>query len=342
MDDDRGSFKPSQVQILLTERCNLQCVHCAVPEEDSPADAELSAPVWLAFIEQLARDGVTSIVLSGGEALLKPEAVDLAVRALECGMERTTLVTNGLLFRGDIPARIAAAQARFPTFGVHVSFDGAGSLTHDWMRGPGTFHRTMRSIQRLQAAGGWLTGMHTVFHRGNVHQVDACADLASKLGVEVWTVFPLAALGRGLDIQEQRLDELTWRRLLVRFAELEQERDFAIGVMGPVLGDEWPREADELPRARAGHAGQTCVGPDGVVFTCPPLRDLAVGSVQDVLAEGAWSPTATRAGDLLTSNCAACNLLLLCTGVDLSSPLRSRDEQIRGFHSEIAPAHALD
>lgn len=316
------TYRPAQVQILLTERCNLRCRHCAVPEEDSPADHELELSRWLEFVATLARDGVRSLVLSGGEALLRPEAVDIAVHALELGMERTTLVTNGLLFRGDIPDRIASAQRRFPGFGVHLSLDGSGPETHDWMRGPGAFRRTMRSVDRLRQAGGRITGLHTVVHKGNVHEFDECADLAVRLGASVWTVFPIAALGRGTRIQALRLDEVTWRRLIERSAALERILPLVIGVMGPVLDDEWPRTAGEVPRPRAEHARQTCVGPDGAVFTCPPFRDAPVGQVEDVLAADDWTATASRAGALLRAECASCKLILLCTGVRLDAPFR--------------------
>lgn len=317
-------FHPDQVQILLTERCNLRCRHCAVPEEDSPVDHEVSIDDWLAFVEVLAEGGLRSLVLSGGEALLRPEAVDIAVRALELGVERTTLVTNGLVFRGPVPERIAFAQRRFPGFGVHVSLDGCTAETHDWMRGRGTFHRTLKALARLRESGGRISGVHTVFHRGNVHEFDGCAALAERLGAATWTVFPVAALGRATEIQDQRLDEEIWRDLIGRCPELEQRHRLTIGVMGPVMSDEWSMTAPDVPTPRFPHAGQTCVGPDGAIFTCPPFRDRPVGSVQDVTLSGRWLPTAGRAGDLLRAECGDCKLILLCTGVRLESPFSSR------------------
>ena len=37
-----GPARLAQLQLLLTERCNLRCAHCAVPEETSPALSELT------------------------------------------------------------------------------------------------------------------------------------------------------------------------------------------------------------------------------------------------------------------------------------------------------------
>jgi radical SAM protein with 4Fe4S-binding SPASM domain len=319
-------FVPAQVQLLLTERCNLKCRHCAVPEEDSPAGDELDMVTWRQFVRHCVGGGVRSLVISGGEALLRPEAVDLASYAHELGVDRTTIVTNGLLFRGDIPGHIAAAQRRFRGFGVHVSVDGATAQTHDWMRGPGTFHRTMRAIDRLHAAGGRITGLHTVMHRGNEHELDACAQLADRLGAEVWTVFPVASLGRAQEIQDRRLGEESWRRIIAALRDIDRRHRFTVSVMGPVYGDEWPATVGEVPNPVREHAQQTCVGPDGYVFTCPPLRHLPVGRVQDLTSAESWSAVAARAGTLLESACGSCKFLLLCTGVDLAQPYRSRAE----------------
>lgn len=330
------AFVPAQLQLLLTERCNLKCRHCAVPEEDSPADGELDMASWRRFVRHCVAGGLRSLVISGGEALLRAGAVDLASYAHELGVERTTLVTNGLLFRGDIPARIASAQTERPSFGVHVSLDGASAQTHDWMRGPGTFHRTMRSIERLYAAGGRLTGLHTVVHSGNAHELEACAELAERFGVEVWTVFPVASLGRALQIQDHRLSEQSWRRILSQLQDIEDRHSFVVSVMGPVFGDEWPGAASDVPNPRAEHALQACVGPDGEVFTCPPLRSRPLGNVRDVSSAAQWSDIARRAGTLLESACGSCKFLLLCTGVNLASPYRPRIADRQRGHPVVA------
>lgn len=317
---------PTQIQVLLTERCNLRCRHCAVPEEDSPAGAELDMSAWRGFLRHSIEGGVRSVVISGGEALLRPEAVDLAVYAHDLGATLTTLVTNGLLFRGDIPGRIAAAQRRYRGFGVHVSLDGASATTHDWMRGPGTFHRTNRSIDRLRAAGGRVTGLHTVVHRDNRHELEECAQLGARLGVEVWTVFPVASLGRAQEIQDRRLDAAAWRQVIDELRDIEQRYPFAVSVMGPVFGDEWPADAAEVPNPSREYAAQTCVGPDGAVFTCPPLRDRPVGDVHSVTSAARWSAVAGRAADLLGVACGGCKFLLLCAGLNLARPYRPAGE----------------
>lgn len=302
-----------QLQLLLTERCNLRCTHCAVPEEDSPAGEELTLEEWQAFLTTVMAQGVDRIVLSGGEALLRRESLDLAGFALERGATQVVIVTNGTVFSATTTSRLAALQQRWSALDVHVSIDGATAGTHDAIRGRGTFDRTLRGVARLRAAGGRVDGVHTVVHRGNRHELAAARDLATELGARSWTVFPVAALGRGATLDHLRLDREGWTTILADLAAWEGP-GLAIGVMGPIYGDEWPTSA-QVPRPRRDHSPQACVGPDGHVFSCPPLRDTTVATVRGIVDTG-WAEPAAALRDLLGRACPSCKYRPLCTGID--------------------------
>ncbi len=314
----------SQVQILLTERCNIRCRHCAVPAEDSPADHELSTCEWKAFLDAAAAAGVESVVMNGGEALIRRDALELIEHALEAGIQWATLITNGMLFGARAAAAIAEAQRRFPAFAVHVSVDGASAQTHDWMRGNGTFDRMLASVGRLRNAGGRIGGVNSVVHRGNVHEFEDLAALAASWSAEVWTVFPSADLGRGVALGDSRLSRAIWVDLYERARRVRDRHGMFVGVGGPVMVDEWPEDDDLVPRPRVPRPDKACIGPDGAVFTCPPLRSRQLGSVGDGCDESRWSAIAERAAETLDESCASCKYLLVCTNVDLDNALRRR------------------
>ena len=320
----RPATTPTQVQILLTERCNLTCKHCAVPAEDSPATSELTTEHWNDFIDLLGEKGIESLVINGGEALLRNDAVDLAVRALERGISWTTIITNGLLFTAPLAARIAEVQRRHPSFGVHVSLDGATADTHDWMRGEGSFDRTMASMHRLLDAGGVIGGVNSVLHRGNVYELDALADLVVRLRASSWTVFPLAMLGRGAAVQAEQLDPSAWRDVIARARELRDRSGLVISIGGPVMDDEWPNDLAEVPRSQVPVPPKLCVGPDGDLFTCPPLRDHSFGSASELGEASNWEGVVSLVADSLGRSCPSCKYLLVCTGVDLDRPYEPR------------------
>jgi MoaA/NifB/PqqE/SkfB family radical SAM enzyme len=335
----------SQVQILLTERCNIRCKHCAVPAEDSPADHEMSTGEWTTFLDAAAATGVESIVVNGGEALIRSDAVDLIEHALGAGIRWATLITNGLLFGARAAARIAEVQRAFPAFGVHVSVDGATARTHDWMRGAGTFGRMLTGIRRLQDHGGRINGVNSVIHRGNVHEFEDLARLVASWRAEFWTVFPSADLGRGAALGDTRLSREVWLDLYARARAVRDEYALHVGIGGPVMADEWPEHDSQVPRPLVARPDKACVGPDGSVFTCPPLRRNEIGSVNDGCSSERWLAIARRAAESLDRTCASCKYLLVCTNVDLKDPLRPRPGPFGppGSHSSPPePAQSAD
>ncbi|MEV0768684.1 radical SAM protein [Nocardia salmonicida] len=303
-----------QLQVLLTERCNLRCTHCAVPEEDSPAEQELTGAQWRLFLTRVLEGGVRRIVLSGGEALLRRDCLPLAEHALVQGAQAVIIVSNGTVLRRSTLDPLSALQRRWPNLLLHISIDGATPESHELIRGKGTFERTMAGLRRLRAAGGNIAGVHTVVHQANAAELAQIADLVRELGASTWTIFPVASLGRGRDLDAQRLDESQWRAVMDYLAA-DHLADLEVGLMGPTLGDEW-RSVDAVPRARAHHSGQAVVGPDGNVFTCPPLRERTVGSVSEVLAGGAWAEVDAALRAALAPACPSCKFRPLCTGVD--------------------------
>ena len=302
-----------QLQLLLTERCNLKCSHCAVPEEMSPALHELDTDRWLAFISTVLDSGVRRIVLSGGEALLRRDCLAIAEHALIAGAEAVIIVTNGTVLPVTTVGRLADLQRSWPGLLLHISLDGCDAPSHDLIRGPGAFERTMAGIGRLRLAGGRLDGVHTVLNRANVASLDMIADMILKLGATSWTVFPIAALGRGVNLNSLRLDQDAWEIVLRRLAD-NPPTGLELGVMGPTVGDEWT-DPYNVPAPRSVHSPQACVGPDGAVFTCPPLRIAKAGGVLDVLEGTAWAKVDRALRVTMAETCPTCKYRSLCTGV---------------------------
>lgn len=303
-----------QLQLLLTERCNLRCTHCAVPEEDSPATHELTTAEWTSFVDEALRSGVRRIVLSGGEALLRRDCLTIAEHSLAAGADTVVIVTNGTVLPVTTVERLAVLQRTWASLLLHVSLDGCSDTTHDMIRGAGTYARTMAGLDRLIAAGGRVDGVHTVVNQANLHEFDQIAGLARSLGATSWTVFPVAALGRGADLDAIRLKDEAWRALLARLASSPPD-GLDLGLMGPTVGDEWS-DRFTVPRPRAEHSPQACVGPDGSVFTCPPLRHVEAGNAVDVARETSWAAVDHVLRSTMEDACPTCKYRSLCTGVD--------------------------
>src|SRR5690348_13832376 len=91
---------PFSVTFILTHRCNFRCDYCDIPA--SAAD-EMTTDEFRGAIDTFAGMGMARASFSGGEALLRPDALDIIGHAKSVGMF-TSLNSNGWLTEGVIDA----------------------------------------------------------------------------------------------------------------------------------------------------------------------------------------------------------------------------------------------
>lgn len=148
--------------IILTDRCNLRCKHCAVV-----SDAGTIQPyAWVrSEMEAYYREGLRILFFCGGETLLWNDAGrtvhDLVREAREIGFPLVNVVTNG-----TIKASVPGADI------VFLSLDGMKEA-HDAIRGP-TFDTIMSN---LEAAKGQNTCVYMAINTLNRHDLRPLAEL---------------------------------------------------------------------------------------------------------------------------------------------------------------------
>ena len=185
----RHSHRLFAVHWELTYRCNQRCAHCYLdvqPPERAAREApgaaeqnELSTAECRRVIDEMAALGAFSLVLSGGEPLLRDDWAELAAYARDRYMA-LRLFTNGTLVDASVASRIA--QLHLCT--VEVSVYGADARTHDALtRAHGSFDRAIRAL-RLLREHGVRTVMKTPMMRQNVGQFRGMQALAGELGAQ--------------------------------------------------------------------------------------------------------------------------------------------------------------
>ena len=91
----KNMVNPTWVCLMLTERCNSKCVHCDLWKCDASQE-ELTTEEWKATLEDLSRWlGPSIIVITGGEAFLRRDAMEIIGHACRLGL-RPEILTNGL------------------------------------------------------------------------------------------------------------------------------------------------------------------------------------------------------------------------------------------------------
>lgn len=138
--------KPISVFWEPTEFCNLQCRHCYT---NSGPDKKLTVDYTAAkkLVDELHDEGIYAIGIGGGEPLLLPFLCDLIEYINHKGMN-VSISTNAVLLSPDYICRLKAVGTKI----IQISVDGL-KLTHELIRGKGTFEGIFEKINMLQDAG---------------------------------------------------------------------------------------------------------------------------------------------------------------------------------------------
>ena len=176
--DPQRKFRPN-VYWYLTFRCNLSCAHCWV--QSSPrvdVSEDLTTAEAMAVIEQLTELNAGACTLSGGEVLTRRDAVEIIERLGASGI-KVMVETNGLLI-GDRFLEVAGRLQRGVGLNIGISLDGGDAATHERLRGPRTFHRTVCNLYRLKEHDVRFNLQCTV-NRTNIETIPALYDIAADL-----------------------------------------------------------------------------------------------------------------------------------------------------------------
>lgn len=137
---------PSGVHLQVADRCNHACQHCY---QVQGRKGEMSLDEIKAVLDDLAASGVMLLNISGGEATLRPDLLDILRYARSKGFA-LRLFTNGYTMTDEL----ARELRRVGLLGVDVSVYSDDPAQHDEVtRVPGSHARTMAGVRSMLDAG---------------------------------------------------------------------------------------------------------------------------------------------------------------------------------------------
>jgi len=179
-----------------TRTCNLACRHCYAAAVQGRAPGELDSREAHALLVQLAEFRVPALLLSGGEPLARPDALELIAAATGLGL-RCTLSTNGTL----VDPHTAEALARAGVTYVGISLDGPPTLHDAWRGRRGAHAASLAGIRHLRACGVRV-GLRFTLHRDSLAHLPYLLELAQREGIQRVCFYHLVPAGRGADVAE--------------------------------------------------------------------------------------------------------------------------------------------
>lgn len=160
----------------ITNHCNERCKHCYHTFDKYGERKELSTKEIFSIIDDAYELGVFRITLSGGEALLRPDIMDV-LEYIHSKHMMLVLFTNGLLLDNNIIDVLAKNGCAL----VSLSIYGADATTHDLITGvEGSFDRTVHAVRNL-TGHGLFTELKCVVLKDNCNQLKEVKNIAESL-----------------------------------------------------------------------------------------------------------------------------------------------------------------
>ena len=167
-----------RMNLMITGKCNLNCLHCFNAKDNAPLNSELSYEDILSILDQAKDIGIHCFTITGGEPLVHPRFLDIIKAIYERDMFVFELNTNGLLITQQM-------LDAFKEIGcdplLKISFDGLGY--HNWIRQhPKAEDMTLKAIE-LCIKNGFSVKAQVQVNRKNIDVMMDTAKLLDKMGV---------------------------------------------------------------------------------------------------------------------------------------------------------------
>ena len=333
----RERFELRLVAWEITKNCNLSCAHCRASATFDSYKDELSTEECLHLIDDILKVGKPTLILTGGEPLMRQDFFQIGKYATEKGL-KVVLGTNGTLITKETTARLK----EIPISRIGISLDFPIAKLQDNFRGKaGAFETTIAGIRTVQEAGIQVQ-INSTITKLNAPFLDNLLSLAFELGAVAFHPFLLVPTGRGKELKSVELSAEESEEILNWFYDKQIELGNKI-FFKPTCAPQYGRIVRQRDITLPSHdipggclAGKSfCfISHKGKVQGCGYL-ELEAGNIREREFSQIWihSPLFNELRNLsnIKGKCGACEYKKVCGGC------RARAFEIIGDYLESEP-----
>lgn len=190
---------PLTAQLEVTDFCNHRCIHCYNLDSEikNRPVRKIDDETVLACAKKLIDNQIFSVIVTGGEPLLKKELTKNVIRLLKANNTRVSLNTNLTLADDDFISFLKEKNV-----GVLTSCPSGVAGSFAKLVGIDNYSVFEANITKLVAAGVRFT-INMVVTKDNLKEVRITAEKMKALGCKSFAATPM-----GLNVEYPRLDLL--------------------------------------------------------------------------------------------------------------------------------------
>lgn len=223
---------PLNVMWDVTNRCNLNCMHCYNGSGKCPQYEDLSDDEMRKVCRDIIEAKIPIVCFCGGEPLLRLSLIEELGKSLTSHNILVNMVSNGMLMNEEAISRLRNSGI----LNIQISLDSYTPEIHDRFRGcSGAHEKAIQAIQRLIKAGmePEVTFIPTQL---NYHEVDQVIEFVKSLGLKKLRSMPFIPIGRGYSHKDMlRLTrEQLWEFYMKVHKKLGEDPDFEFDYGDPL------------------------------------------------------------------------------------------------------------
>ena len=285
LEEVQGRPLISSLQFELSSRCNERCIHCYIPNEKKNRGFDMPTAKVKSILDEFAAMGGIHVTLSGGEAFLHKDLIEIARYCREKDL-KISILSNLSALKDDQIAALKEVNLSL----IQVSLYSMDPEIHDFITTvPGSFERTKASIEKLVAADIPVQ-ISCPIMKANRHGYDKVLDYAKSLKIKAQTDYIMMArsdldtdnLANRLSLEET--EELL-RDIILHDTQYRDETLEQLPVTDELKFD---LERFKLQPVCGVGYDNCCITANGDVYPCAGWQDYVLGNVYKQSLQEIW------------------------------------------------------
>ncbi len=285
LEEVQGHPLISNIQFELSSRCNERCIHCYIPNEKKNHGFDMPTAKVKSILDEFAAMGGIHVTLSGGEAFLHKDIIEIARYCREKDL-KISILSNLIALKDEHVEELKKLNISL----IQVSLYSMDPKIHDFITTvKGSFEKTKASIEKLVAADIPVQ-ISCPLMKANKKGYDKVLDYAKSLKIKAQTDYIMMAradletdnLANRLSLEET---EQVVRDIIEHDINYRDETLQQLPVSDEIKFD--LERFKKQPVCGVGY-DNCCITANGDVYPCAGWQNMVLGNVYKQSLKEIW------------------------------------------------------
>lgn len=285
LEEVQGHPLISNIQFELSSRCNERCIHCYIPNEKKNYGFDMPTAKVKSILDEFAAMGGIHVTLSGGEAFLHKDIIEIARYCREKDL-KISILSNLIALKDEHVEELKKLNLSL----IQVSLYSMDPKIHDFITTvKGSFEKTKASIEKLVAADIPVQ-ISCPLMKANKKGYDKVLDYAKSLKIKAQTDYIMMAradletdnLANRLSLEET---EQVVRDIIEHDINYRDETLQQLPVSDEIKFD--LERFKKQPVCGVGY-DNCCITANGDVYPCAGWQNMVLGNVYKQSLKEIW------------------------------------------------------